>query len=255
MGLIAAKTPVYNGERRTQPSGGGTVMTRRSSMADGRTRCGVIVACLALALVGSGCRSQGRRDDPGYYGDRINLGVRLLDISTFHMDAYSDWVADIDRRMMSEDSREQLAGLFRDVSADPMYADGDVDLTIRVTTKRKGTMGEAVAELQANKAYTSEVLLTLKAMGSYAGLVKESNGDIRNKAAIGAIETAISELRDDQRLVAYARELRGEPEPELDVYVESEGEGEEELVEEAAPAPEGEEEVSVEQQAGQAETD
>jgi len=176
-----------------------------------RTRTVILfLLLLVCAIVAAGCYDKVRKQDLSEDPSRINLRVRILDISTSHLRGYGESIVDVDELILEEEALTILRNIFVEVSADRQYPHCDVDVTVSIRTKRKDASVEAVAELTVREGYGRTILLRASRRGEHHGEVHETNDTIRNRAAFRALTAALQSLRDNPELVEYARELHGE---------------------------------------------
>lgn len=168
------------------------------------------LSVLLCAILATGCYDQVRKEEISEDPSRINLRVRILDISTSHLKGYGETLVDIDHLIFQEEALKILRNIFVEVSDDLRYPHCDIDVTVSIRTKRNDASAEAIAELTIREGYGRAILLRSLDNGEYAGAVHETNDTIRNRAAFRALKAALQSLRDNQELIQYARKLHGE---------------------------------------------
>jgi len=171
-----------------------------------------MVGCvLLMSLVG--CYDHLTKKDLPDDPHPIQLRVRVLDVSSSHLDSYGDDVRNIDRYIIEDDAQKLLANIFVEATTDPMYPDADIDLALNIMTRRKDTYAKAVAELVIRKAYDKEVITKKTFSTECRGQAQDTNDTIVNRAAYRAMKKAINSLRQNADVRNYAMKLSRRPAP------------------------------------------
>jgi len=170
----------------------------------------VFLPVLLCAFLTTGCYDKVRKEDLSEDPSRINLRVRILDISTSHLKKHGENIVDIDDLVFDEEALKILRNIFVEVSADLRYPHCDIDVALSIRTKRKDAFAEAIAELTVREGYGKVILVRSSHSGEHQGEVHETNDTIRNRAAFRALKAALRSLRGSPELIEYARELHGE---------------------------------------------
>ena len=165
---------------------------------------------LLCALLAAGCYDQVRKDDLSEDPSRINLRVRILDIATSHLRGYGENIVDIDQLVFDEEALKILRNIFVEVSGDQRYPYCDIDVVVGIRTKRSDASAEAIAEVTVREGYGKVILVRSSHRSEYHAEVHETNDTIRNHAAFRALTAALQSLRDEPKLIEYARERHGE---------------------------------------------